>query len=865
VYADSASVICGAMLSWTIWRTALDQQLDTGTRSAWRWIAVAVTMQWFGNIAWWHLETVRHVSPQMSYSDVLYLPYYPAMLVGLLRFPHARRARTASYWLDVAIVLTAGAISVWHYLSSAAFLQTTGSLFSDVEAIAYPLRAVLILIGVVLLLLWHAPQPRSAAPRLLAFGLLIALGGDVVYAFEVRTGTYSSGSLLDAVWALAWVFLARAASRERANRADAVIRAQTLPASRVIASLPYVAVSLMYFLLLARVVSSPDAPLQFLVVGAAIVTTMSMARQFISGRQNLRLVHEAKALESEARFRALVQHSSDLIFITDVDSTIRYGSPAACKMLGVPDDGLAGLRLMDLVHHEDMARLLRLISHVASGQESAREECRLRGAEGAWIPMEHVATNLLDEHTIRGVVLNSRDVSERVELETRLTHQAFHDPLTQLANRTLFLVRVDHAMRLSMRDRSQVAMLFIDVDDFKRVNDSLGHSAGDALLIGISDRLKRVLRDGDTLARRGGDEFGVLLESVGGVDRAAMIADRVQRISAEPIVIEGKEIVVELSIGLASGVHADGARELMRNADLAMYVAKTRGKRGCARYEPHMHTDILARVELEADLRRAIDRGELTLLYQPVMNLETREIAGVEALVRWNHPTRGLLPPSEFIPVAEGSGLVLALGRWVLHEACQQARRWRDATGFEIHVGVNLSGRHIQSPTLVDDVREALLLADIDPRQLLLEITESTLMQEGERVHQVLQELKGLGITIALDDFGTGYSSLSYLQKFPIDVLKIDKSFVRATSDVTSDTRLIRAIIALAESLGLRAIAEGIETPEQLETLRTLGCVWGQGYLLAYPESPSHIQSMMLSGKGWTAVKRIPTRPLAVA
>ena len=431
------------------------------------------------------------------------------------------------------------------------------------------------------------------------------------------------------------------------------------------------------------------------------------------------------------------------------------------------------------------------------------------------------------------------EAEERKQLEAQLVHQAYHDGLTGLANRTLFADRVQHA--LAGDGNEGVAVLFVDLDDFKHVNDSLGHDAGDQLLVAAAKRLESCLRATDTAARFGSDEFALLLEGVASPEAASTAASRVIDTLHQPFGLLGKSIPIKASVGVALGqARLVAADELLRNADVAMYAAKAQGKDRYELFQPHMHADMLHRLELEADLRRAVERDELVLHYQPIVELATGRITGVEALVRWAHPTKGLLAPAAFVPLAEEQGLIGPIGRWVLHEACWQARRWQadhpDLPGLGMHV--NLSSRQLDQPGLVGEVGHALEASGLEAGLLTLEITETVLMADTDTMSARLADLKGLGVRLAIDDFGTGYSSLSYLRRFPVDVLKIDKAFVDGIDNGTQDATLAHAIVNLSRTLGLEAIAEGIERADQVRLLIAFGCGTGQGHHFAKALSP---------------------------
>jgi diguanylate cyclase (GGDEF)-like protein len=427
-----------------------------------------------------------------------------------------------------------------------------------------------------------------------------------------------------------------------------------------------------------------------------------------------------------------------------------------------------------------------------------------------------------------------------------VAHEAFHDSLTGMPNRALFLDRLSFAVGRASRSGNPVGVLFIDIDDFKTINDSLGHRAGDELLQAVAARLEACLRPSDTIARLGGDEFAVLIEEIDDTADAATAASRVLESLADPIAIEGREVYVGASVGIAAG--PEDAETLLRDADLAMYRAKAEGKGRYRAYAPHMHDDIVDRMELEVDLKRAIEANELELHYQPIFDLKSGAIAGLEALVRWNHPTRGLLQPDSFIPLAEASGRVSDLGRWVLASACHQAALWRaryPATGG-LKVGVNLSATELRDDSVVDQVADALRVAQLDPGGLTLEITETALMDDLDAATRRLGELKSLGVEIAVDDFGVGHSSLRYLKQLPLDNLKIAKPFVDEIGKPDAEPPILRAILDLAEVFDLAPVAEGIEEPEQASRLVELGCTFGQGHHLSQPLTAQAADDLIL-------------------
>jgi diguanylate cyclase (GGDEF)-like protein/PAS domain S-box-containing protein len=555
--------------------------------------------------------------------------------------------------------------------------------------------------------------------------------------------------------------------------------------------------------------------------------------------QNRRLQGMTVELQrSEARFRSLVQNSSDIVVVVDPAGRIAYESTAVQRVLGYAAGERLGGEIFDLIHPDDAGRVRTVLNGLAErdgGQ--ATFQLRVCHADGSWRWMEGIGANLLGDPHVGGIVLNCRDISERKALEEQLEHQAFHDPMTDLANRALFADRVDHALtRLTRPGSGSLAVLFIDIDDFKTVNDSLGHSAGDALLRAVSERFRACVRPGDTAARLGGDEFGVLLEDAN-ADSATRVAGRIQGAFTRPFAIEGRQLAVTVSIGIAStDTGARTADELLRNADAAMYTAKGRGKSRYEVFEPSMHARALRRLELRTELEQAVRRGEFRLYYQPVVDMRSGAATGVEALLRWQHADGRLVMPGEFVPLAEESGLIVPIGDWVLREACRQLATWQGSGAPEsFTMAVNVSARQVRRPAIVDEVRVALRDAGVSPSCLILEVTESALIDDTEGTASTIQRLKDLGVRIALDDFGTGYSSLSHLRRFPIDVLKIDRSFVAALGQAGDDAALVKSVLRLGQTLRLEVVAEGVETDEQLKRLVAMSGRLGQGYYFQRP------------------------------
>jgi diguanylate cyclase (GGDEF)-like protein/PAS domain S-box-containing protein len=542
----------------------------------------------------------------------------------------------------------------------------------------------------------------------------------------------------------------------------------------------------------------------------------------------------------EERARALMDSVADGILTFDAAGTIVSGNPAAMQIFGCSAGEVVGTNLSQLV--PALAARSEGAASLAEALLGESGEVEGRRPSGEVFPMELTVSEMPaeDERLFIAVV---RDVTERKRVERELTRLAFHDPLTNLPNRALFMDRLQHALDRATRQGRPIAVMFLDLDNFKVVNDSLGHKAGDQLLVHVSQRLVGCLRSADTAARLGGDEFTVLLEDLTGPEDALVVADRIAGYLNSAFQLEGREVFVTASVGIAlSTGRDDSAESLVRTADLAMYQAKTSGKACYAVFDPAMNDRAWQRLEVETDLRYALDRGELVLHYQPIVDLATGRIEEVEALIRWQHPTRGLVPPGEFIPIAEETGLIVPVGRWVLEQACAQLRAWGS---HDLVVSVNLAARQFQDAQLLNDIARILAETGVEPRQLKLEITESAAMHDAAATEATLRQLKALGVGLAIDDFGTGYSALSYLKRFSVDTLKVDRSFVGGIGHNTDDTAIVSAIVALAHTMGLEVTAEGVETADQQEHLRNLGCNRGQGYYFARPRDRAELTALL--------------------
>ncbi len=555
------------------------------------------------------------------------------------------------------------------------------------------------------------------------------------------------------------------------------------------------------------------------------------------------LAHSEHALEaSEARFRAITESAMDIVTVVDDQGVIQYQSPSVKHLLGYDPDLIIGRNQFDMVHRDDVDLLKQefaeLIARGPGTQSENPIEFRVRHKDGAWRTLESMGKNSLDHPHIRGIIINTRDISERRAIQQRIQHLAYHDSLTDLPNRALLQDRVLQAISRVERSGKDLGVMFIDIDNFKNINDSLGHDVGDELLREVAKRLTLSVRQHDTIARHGGDEFIVLLEELDGQRGATRVAQKILDAMRAAFFVGGTAQHISGSIGIAL-FPEDGTdpQTLMKNADTAMFHGKSLGKNTYQFFTPQMNIAVKRRAALESSLRAAVKQGDFVLHYQPQVDLSTGKIVAVEALARWNSRDNGTMMPGEFIPLAEETGLINEIGAWVLREGCQQARQWQDIGLAPHRMAINLSARQLSDKGFVELVAKILAETGLHAKYLELEITESQVMRQAEGSILLLNELADMGIHLAVDDFGTGYSSLSYLKRLPIGKLKIDQSFIRDITADPNDTAIVVAIINMAKSLDLEVIAEGIETAGQLNLLRAEGCGIGQGFYFSVPVS----------------------------
>jgi diguanylate cyclase (GGDEF)-like protein/PAS domain S-box-containing protein len=838
LYSDSVASIVVTILAGAAARSTA----DPAARRTWWLLTAALCAYSAGNLlnsTYW----LFGIDPFPSIGDVFFLLFYPLIFAAVLTVIRAAAVRVqwARLGLDTIILMLGFGAFFWFcVIAPTAAAQRDPSLLKYVLAQSYiGLNCVMLLVfGVLLMHSGATPIPRRVV-MLLTLGFSCMSLADIVWAMSKVDGSYAPGSVSDAIYLSCYIWLA-AAAREHVRGAPAVRRAPGAFSVALMQGMPYIAM-MMSFLVMVYVESSTAAsPVNFMTVVIFVLTSLVMVRQGVLSRDDAVLRERRAAGIVEARYASLIKNASDVIVITDADGHLQFASGAAERTFAISADKLVGRNLLDLWAEGDRERLTAFLAEVATTRgrvigpiESVVETGDRRST------LECVGSNLMDDTAIAGLALNFRDVSERKALEEQLRKLAFHDPLTLLANRSLFWNRVEHALALAQRSQQHVAVMFLDLDNFKNINDSLGHDAGDRLLQAAAQRLVKSTRPSDTVARLGGDEFAILLEGIRSESDVERIAAPITAAFNKPLLLDGRETESSASIGVACSRPGDDAEQLLRNADIAMYNAKAAGKARFAMFKPHMQEQLRDRLRLEQDMDLALARNEFFVEFQPVVDLTSRELLGVEALVRWNHPQRGVVMPSDFISIAEDSGRIIELGRRVLVDACTQIREWSEsvAAGSGLRVAINISGRHLQQGNLVADVRHALEVSGLDPSNLVIELTESTIMQNTEANLERFRELKTLGVRLAIDDFGMGYSSLSYLHRFPIDILKIDRAFVSRLTEQDGGPELARAVVMLGTTLGLETVAEGIENEDQVATLLDLGCVAGQGFLFARSSS----------------------------
>jgi diguanylate cyclase (GGDEF)-like protein/PAS domain S-box-containing protein len=788
----------------------------------------------------------------------LYIAGVCVALWAFIRLPIARRTGGPAFTLglDAGIVLLSAALLAWYFAvhETVARMASLDTRVQVLSTVLFGFAGVLAVVKVAL-----AGTRTLDRPVLWALGAAVlagALTGGLAAAMRSRPDLNDAQlSLPLTAFGIVWA--------AHLYRTGVVRRVGGARSRWPFSPVPYVAIAVVDALLIVAAHDS-DRLVWVTAVGSVVLTSLVVVRQLAAFFDNAKLLRQVdtsmlELRRHEQRFRSLVQNSSDLIMILNPDGELTYVSPGLRRVLGTDPAVWLGRGVGQYVHPDDRAAVRELFGQMAS-EPNATVTCqaRLAHAEGSWRWLDLSFTNLLHDPAVRGIVTNGRDITETRRYADQLAYQALHDELTGLGNRTLFTRRTARALA-DAKGPGTVAVVLVDLDDFKAINDRLGHAVGDALLVAMSTRLRGCTRPGDMVARLGGDEFAVLLHDLR-PGESSQIADRIMAALDAPLRAAGHDLLAQASIGLSDNEADTGAAELLRRADVAMYSAKDLGKSRYAHYHADLDSRAVEHAQLAAELRRALDRNELYLLYQPIVALPHGELAGVEALVRWNHPEHGFVSPVRFIPVAERTGVIVALGAWVLETACRQAAAWLAEHGdlAPKTTSVNVSARQLLEPCFPQFVAKVLASTGLPPHRLTVEITETAVFGGGRAVDAVAT-LHEMGVNIALDDFGTGHSSLGLLRTCPVDVLKVDKSFIDGVTGTVEQEAIATSVSEIAQALRLRAIAEGVESAAQAQRLHALGYRLAQGFHFARPMPAQEVEPMFAlpAGLGLAATRDI--------
>ncbi|MGA2453101.1 MAG: EAL domain-containing protein [Solirubrobacteraceae bacterium] len=794
--------------------------------------------------------------PEPSIADAFFLLSYLFVISGLLAFVRTPAGLLSQVRGAVeGLCIACGFLLCTWTLVIGSVASRSGALdFGGLVNLAYPVLDAAALAGVFFVALRRRRDP-PAGLGLLALGLVLWTVSDSAwwYMIEVQT-SLPSVTPFETGWVAGFVLIAFAALRTPRPR----LRAERPAHSRLVLSLPALPGAIGVLIVLAGWLlrghpESSDVLLGimavFMLLALALLVIVTLENYALTSNLEQRVRERTAELDrAERYFRALVEHSSDLVMVLDADLRIRYVSDSSERVFGFTQRELTG-RGLDVFGAQAPATLTDALERLGSDQDSSAPVAwKLTDASGRTRCAESTITNLLADPLVGGFVLNTRDDTDRAALAEQLQDRAFHDPLTGLPNRALLSDRAAQALARSRRTASVVAIMAIDLDAFNLVNDGFGHSVGDLLLCRVAERLLATLRPADTVARLGGDVFVVLLDPAPDPETALALAERIREELSRELTIEGVKHRVNASVGVAVGSSPHtNFEQLLCDADLALYCVKRDGLGGVQMFDASMNRNARERFKLQTDLRKALDGDGLCLFYQPQCAVGSGQLAGFEALVRWNHPEHGLTLPDSFIPLAEETGLVVPLGRWVLNEALAQAVRWdrEYARARPLSISVNVSAVQLKAPTIVADVADALRGSQIDPARVVLEVTESSFIECSVETIETLHALKALGVRLAIDDFGTGYTSIGNLRSMPVDILKVDRSFIAASNDGARGGELLEAIVNIGHVLSLVTIAEGVEELEQLQTVRDLGFDFTQGYLLGRPVPPDQAALMI--------------------
>jgi diguanylate cyclase (GGDEF)-like protein/PAS domain S-box-containing protein len=822
-------------------RVSRNPGISPRVRRGWAFIALAQLSFIVGTAQWMYFENYLGEQPFPSWADAGYLCFYPLMLMGMLSLVAKMTSaeERLNFALDASVILLGGGMVLWYFLLRPIAQSHDGNTLKTVLSLAYPIADLVLLLGISSLLLRRTAFSSRGVINLLLLGVVVNFVADFVFGYQSLAGTYETGTPVDALFTLANVPVMIAAHMRQVRVSNGEYESELGQAtvSRFF-WVPYIAVAAVYLVLMKVALERDTEVLVYAIVAAGCVTALVIFRQFLFLRENIKT--NAALTELQERIHGIVSASTDAIALADLAGPIQEVNDSFLRLTGRRRDEIVGkMSYLDFVAEDYLEFSVTPDMVIDTGRplEYERELVKKDGS------IRNISTTLYTVNGAQGLpaamAVVVRDITDRRSLESQLTRQALHDPLTGLANRVLLADRTKIALSRSIRHRSRIALLYLDLDNFKTVNDTLGHAAGDDLLATVATRVQACLRSTDTAARIGGDEFAVLIDDLGETNDHTKIADRILEALRKPIQVSGREAYVGVSIGIALGTGHDDHEDLIRNADVAMYTAKRGGKNRYAVYQEAMHTALVRRAQLETELRTAIEQRQFEVHYQPIVDLSHRSLVAVEALVRWNHPRKINVGPAEFIPIAEELDLIGELGQFVLNQSCAQVAQWQrempDDNSFAL--AVNISCRQLADPAFPQMVKDACDRALFSPAALILEITESTMLHNSEDTIRQLNEIRSLGTRLAVDDFGTGYSSLSYLHKYPIDVLKIDRAFVEMVNKGSEAAAMAKAIISMSETLRFTTIAEGIETVEQSEKLLELGCSYGQGYYYSRPKT----------------------------